>query len=90
MARKVLEPRDHPDKDIRKALKEILAMKGGCHFSLYAGGHWGIIRCMSGCCNMSVSGTPRIPRAEAQVLVREARKCPREAGDIRNAKRSER
>ena len=85
--RRELRPRDHKDKDVRKALKEVLAMHGGDHFRLLAGGHWGLIRCRAGCCQIGVKGTPRNAGDHASDLLLEAAKCPREDGDIRNRRR---
>lgn len=83
-SRKRLAASDHRDKDVRKALKLILRGDG---FELVAGGHWGLLRCSNGCCQISVSGTPRNAQRHAQDLLREARKCPRDDGDVRNKQR---
>ncbi|GAA1446420.1 hypothetical protein GCM10009641_69940 [Mycobacterium cookii] len=85
-ARKARAPGDHPEKEVRKALKEILKLKGA-GFELLAGGHWGLLCCANGCCQVSVSGSPRNPQRHAQDLLREARKCPRKDGDIRKQQR---
>lgn len=85
--RPMLAPSDHPEKEIREALSEILAMKDGNHFTLHKGGHWGLLACATGCCSISVSGSPRRPSGEARQLIREARKCPRDEGDVQNKMR---
>ncbi|WP_203336706.1 hypothetical protein [Nocardioides limicola] len=79
-SRKRLDASDHPDKDVRKALKRILEGP----FELVKGGHWGMLRCDNGCCQISVSGSPRNAPRHALELLREAAKCPRDDGDVRN------
>lgn len=79
-------PSDHTDKDIRAALEKILEMDGP-GFKLFKGGHWGMLRCGRGCCQISVDGTSRIPQIHAKDLVREARKCPRPDGDPRKTQK---
>lgn len=83
-SRRVLRASDHPEKEISKALKEILA---GGRFTLSSGGHWGMLRCDNGCCQVPVNGTPKNPQRHAGDLRREAAKCPRDDGDVRNKKR---
>lgn len=83
-SRKRFAASDHPDKEVRKALKEIL-YDGA--FELVKGGHWGMLRCENGCCQMSVSGSPRNAQRHANDLLREAAKCPRDANDVRNKQR---
>jgi hypothetical protein len=85
-ARKPLSASDHPDKEIQRALKEILD-RTSPSFTLYAGGHWGILRCSNGCCQISVSGTPRVPARDARKLIREADRCPLDEHDVRNHRR---
>lgn len=87
MSRESLAPSDHPDKEIRKALEQILAMDN-VRFTIKAGGHWGMLLCSNGCCQIGVHKTPRVPHIHARDLLREARKCPRKDGDVR--KRRER
>jgi hypothetical protein len=82
VARKRLLPKDHTDKEVRKALREILKMKAAS-FELYEGGHWGMLWCAKGCCQIGVWGTPKNPQRHAEELLREARKCPRQDGDVR-------
>lgn len=76
---------DHPDKEIRKALKEILDMAGEVTFKLTQAGHWGTLYCSKGCCKIAVNGTPRNAANHARDLLREARKCPRKDGDVRKS-----
>lgn len=85
-ARKKLTPADHQDKDVRKALKQILR-RNGPKFELYAAGHWGTLFCDKGCCQIQVDGTPRVAHRHAKDLIREANKCPRKDGDIRKRPR---
>lgn len=80
-SRKRLTASDHPDKEVRKALRQILK---GQRFKLIEGGHWGMLRCNVGCCQIPVNGTPRNPQRHAQDLLREAARCPRDEGDVRN------
>jgi hypothetical protein len=80
-SRKRLAASDHPNKDVRKALKRILESGS---FQLVNGGHWGMLRCDQGCCQISVNGSPRNARHHARDLEREAAKCPRDDGDVRN------
>lgn len=80
-SRKRLAASDHPNKEVRKGLKQIL--EGGS-FDLLKGGHWGMLRCDNGCCQISVNGSPRNPQRHADELLREAAKCPRDDGDVRN------
>lgn len=82
--RKRLAASDHPAKEVRKALKEIVA---DGDFDLFKGGHWGILRCHKGCCQVSVAGSPKNPTRHANDLLREAAKCPRDDGDVRNKHR---
>lgn len=80
-SRKRLDASDHPDKEVRKALKQILEGP----FDLFKGGHWGMLRCDNGCCQIPVNGSPKNPQRHAQNdLLREAAKCPRDDGDVRN------
>src|SRR4051812_22857231 len=82
MTRKELAPGAHPEKEVRKALREILE-RDSPSFELVQGGHWGLLICSNGCCQISVSGSPRNPQRHALELVREANKCPRKDGDVR-------
>ena len=81
-ARKRLSAGDHPAKEVRKALKDILKRKKPS-FELTEGGHWGTLWCSNGCCQIPVSGTPRNAQRHAMDLIREANKCPRKDGDVR-------
>lgn len=81
-ARKKLVPGDHGNKEVRKALKEILKRKDP-GFELLKGGHWGTLYCDRGCCQVPVHGTPSNPARHARDLIREADKCPRDDGDVR-------
>lgn len=83
-SRERLAAGDHSKKEVRKALKEILAGGG---FDLYKGGPWGTLWCSNGCCQIPVNGTPKNPQRHARDLLREAAKCPRDEGDVRNKKR---
>lgn len=86
-SRKALAASDHPNKEVRNALKQILK---GRRFRLVEGGHWGLLLCSNGCCQISVSGSPRNPERHARNLLLEARKCPRDKGDVRNKLRDPR
>lgn len=85
--RPTLKPSDHDKKDVVEALTIILAMGDGKRFTLHAGGHWGILVCSRGCCALPVDGTPRNPSGHARRILREARKCPRDDGDVQNKTR---
>ena len=80
MSRRSFQPRDHPDKEVRKALLKIQALNGGGHWSIESGGHWGRLKCAYGCCLIPVSGTPKNSVRHSEILVAEARKCPRAPG----------
>ena len=80
-SRKSMVASDHQDKDVRKVLAKIL---DGGRFELFQGGHWGMLRCTEGCCQIAVSGTPKNPQRHARDLAREASKCPRDDGDVRS------
>lgn len=88
-ARKTLAPGDHPDKDVRKVLKEILKRKEPS-WDLKEGGHWGTLWCSNHCCQIPVSGSPRNAQRHAQELLRDANKCPRKDGDVKKRKRRRR
>lgn len=77
---KALRPSNHSQKDVRKALSEIVAFKDGQHWRIEAGGHWGTLLCADGCCRIPVPGTPANGTAVAKRLLREARGCPRPPG----------
>ncbi len=80
-----LRPRDHPDKDVRKALEAICAGSGG--WRIVKGGHWGSLRCGGGCCMVPVSGTPANAKNHARFLERESRKHPKPDSDPRSRAR---
>ncbi|MGL5826996.1 MAG: hypothetical protein ACRCYU_19610 [Nocardioides sp.] len=85
-SRKELTPSDHPDKELRKVLTQILDVRdedGHPVFRIVKGGHWGHLICSRGCCKTAVSKTPRNAARHARNLRREANKCPREDGDVR-------
>ena len=87
MGRAELKASDHPDKDVRKALREILKMEGGKQFRLVRGGHWGLIFCRHDCCMITVDGTPRNAHNHVEELYAEARKCPRNDDDPTSRRR---
>jgi hypothetical protein len=80
MAETLLDPSDHPKKDVREALQHIVAMGG---WRIVEAGHWGD----QGCCDIPVSGTPEVPSRHARDLERRARRCPLDAGDPRSKRR---
>ena len=86
-SRGALRPSDHTSKDVAAALRTILDMNGGDHFRLVRGGHWGKVVCVEGCCRFAVHGTPQNGARHARQLLREARRCPRDEGDVRNKRR---
>jgi hypothetical protein len=79
-----LRPRDHPKKEVREALHDI--MDSG-RWRLYKAGHWGRLDCETGCCSIAVSGTPRDAATHARQLRSQARQHPRDVGDPRNRRR---
>jgi hypothetical protein len=84
VVRELREPGDHQDKEIRKVLKEIVkASPGRPSFQLVKGGHWGMLECSNGCCQIGVWGTPKNAVNHARDLRREVAKCPRKDGDVR-------
>lgn len=84
MARGDLRPRDHPKKEVREALDEILSSG---QWRLFSAGHWGRLTCDAGCCWIAVAGTPRDPATHARQLRNQARQHPRDAADPRNRRR---
>lgn len=72
--RKSLSPNSHTNKDVRRALVEILLLQAP-GFELLVGGHWGMLRCAHGCCAIAVNGTPRNGGTHAKQLKRAARRC---------------
>ena len=57
--RERLAPGAHPNKEIRKALQDVMKIDQGERFILVKGGHWGLLVCDRGCCRIQVNGTPR-------------------------------
>lgn len=67
-------PAEHTKKEVRQALKEILATG---NWDLYDSAHWGALWCRRPCrCKIPVFGTPRVPSRHARDLHREAARCP--------------
>jgi len=83
----LLDPSDHPKKEIKEALSRIMA---NGRWRLIKAGHWGHLRCDQGCCDIPVNGTPEVPSRDARDLERRAARCPLDAGDPRNKRRPER
>jgi hypothetical protein len=84
MAETLLDPSDHPYKDVREALKRIMARSG---WRLVKAGHWGHLRCDQGCCDIPVNRTPEVPSRDARDLERRARRHPLDAKDPRSKRR---
>jgi hypothetical protein len=93
MAETPLDPSSHPKKEVRKALEKILARRvpgtDAAWWRLVVAGHWGHLRCKHGCCDIVVSGTPRVAGRHARDLERLASRCPLEDGDPRDKRRQE-
>lgn len=79
-----LDPADHQDKDVRKALQQIIAGGG---WRLIKAGHWGHLRCDNGCCDIPVNGTPEVPSRDVRDIERRVRRCPLDEDDPRNKRR---
>lgn len=86
MGGRALSAGDHSKKEVRKVLKQIMEMQDPS-FELVEGGHWGTLICSNGCCRVSVDGTPKSAQRHAQRLLQEAKRCPRDDGDIRKRSR---
>jgi hypothetical protein len=78
-----LNPSDHDDKDVRRALQAIFAERPG-EWCIIQAGHWGTLRCLTGCCAIPIAHTPRNPTNFARRLEREARRHPLGDGDPRS------
>jgi hypothetical protein len=78
----------HPDKDIRKAIKD--AERAGCKAdrSKGAGHRWGTLSCGSGCA-VALAGTPRRPGDIAKRIHEAIKKCDHNPDMPNTAKRQE-
>ncbi len=81
-----LEPGDHDDKDIKKALQLIVDGAPGV-WTIVKAAHWGTLRCRDGCCSIPIFHTPKNPTNFARGLVRDARRHPLSDDDPRNKRR---
>ncbi|MGH2781424.1 MAG: hypothetical protein ACRDL4_09335 [Thermoleophilaceae bacterium] len=65
----------HPDKDIRKAIKEALDAGWNVEKNTGGGHRWGTLRCGRGC-KLAVWSTPRQPATIAKRIREAVQKCP--------------
>lgn len=80
----LLDPSDHPDHEVRKALKKLVKRR----WILRKEGHWGRLYCPcdnGGCTTISVGGSPENPEREAVRITRIAARCPLKRGDPRRS-----
>lgn len=76
---KEIDPAEHRDKDVRKALQSLVQ----AGWRLRKEGHWGRLSCPCGCLRIQVPGTPGSASRTARRITREARHCPLPAEDPR-------
>lgn len=66
----------HPKKEVEEALQDADAAEWTCERR--GGGHaWAVIRCKFGCCQLSVSSTPKNTGNEASRIRRKVKRCPK-------------
>lgn len=75
MRKKRVKIPPHQKQPVEKALGS--ARKAGW-LADYPGGHWAVIYCPHGHgqCRLSVSGTPKVPEAEARRIAKKVADCP--------------
>jgi len=85
-ARLIVKEARHPDKDIRKAVKD--AQNAGWNVERARGtGHrWGTVSCGQGCA-VAISGTPRRPGDIAKRIREAIKKCDHDLSTSNTAKR---
>jgi hypothetical protein len=69
----------HPDKDIRKAIKDAERAGWKADRSKGAGHRWGTLSCGSGCA-VALAGTPRRPGDIAKRIREAIKKCDHNPG----------
>jgi hypothetical protein len=79
MAGRGIAAGDHPDKDVRRVLRRLVATD----WTLRKGAHWGTLYCPCGCSTISVPGSSTSPSVAARRIARVAARCPLPEDDPR-------
>ncbi len=79
MVGRELTPGEHPDKDVRRVLRQLVSTD----WTIHKGSHWGTLYCPCGCSTIPVPGSSTSPSAAARRIARVAARCPLPEDDPR-------
>lgn len=85
MGGQALDPSAHAKKDVREALKALVA----AGWTITSGGHWGTLHCPceETCLTIPVPGTPKNASNAARRITQAAQRCPLPEDDPRRTVR---